>query len=48
VAAREKIEELEETENSGLALFLRKRLADSEGRRPSADEFLMGIDMGGS
>lgn len=47
VAAKLRIEELEdELENAGLALFLQERLAEGEGRRLSAGEFLEEIGMG--
>lgn len=47
VAAKERIEQLEEDlENAGLALFLQERLANSEGKRLSAGEFLTEIGMG--
>lgn len=47
VAAKERIEQLEEDlENAGLALFLQERLANSEGKRLSAGDFLMEIGMG--
>lgn len=47
VAAKERIEGLEEDlENAGLALFLQERLANSEGQRLSAGDFLAEIGMG--
>lgn len=47
VAAKNRIEELEEElENAGLALFLQERLANSEGARLSAGDFLTEIGMG--
>lgn len=47
IAAKDRIEELEEElENAGLALFLQERLAQSEGERLSAGDFLTEIGMG--
>jgi hypothetical protein len=47
VAAKDRIEELEEElENAGLALFLQERLANSDGERLSAGDFLTEIGMG--
>jgi hypothetical protein len=47
LAAKGRIEELEEDlENAGLALFLQERLAEGEGARLSASEFLKEIGMG--
>ena len=48
VAAKRRIEELEEDlENAGLALFLQERLAEGEGKRLSAGDFLEENGMGG-
>jgi hypothetical protein len=47
VAAKDRIEELEEElENAGLALFLQDRLAQGEGPRLGAGDFLREIGMG--
>lgn len=47
IAAKLRIEELEdELENAGLALFLQERMAEGEGRRLSAGDFLEEIGMG--
>lgn len=45
-AAEERIAALEEDlENAGIALFLQDRLAQTNGKRLSAEEFLRGIGM---
>ncbi|MCA1695596.1 MAG: hypothetical protein LC749_13185, partial [Actinobacteria bacterium] len=45
-AAEARIDELEEElENAGIALFLQDRLAQTNGRRVSTEDFLRGIGM---